>query len=372
MNSERTPQALKLVQHSMSKSSTFKSFFDTTGCFHVKKSGEIIGHNGALLELLGYPADISLSGRLFPEFCNSIQKLEWNALLDQLYKESAVRFDAIFNTYSGDFIQINCLGVYELGASIIDIYIYRDLNASEMLSTALTRLDTFEAFADTNLLDINIKDTQSRYLVTSALFEQTFSFPPGFAIGKTPEEIFPKAFADHVMAHDQQVLSSNRVVSQIDVVPTTQQHLLVQKFPVYRNGSIFGIGAFIVEVSALKHSEQRLMESRNRYQDFYALSTDTLIETDANWIIKRTNLDGTISITGLGFEIGTELLTVLKKNGSQPDTWQQLINQLDDGASKSEVFRLNNGKRIRVSIIQNSDVAEAVIYRVAISLISAR
>jgi len=99
------------------------------------------------------------------------------------------------------------------------------------------------AFFENSATDINLKDAEGRYILTSRQFEKTFGLARGEAEGKFPHDIFPKDFADHVRAQDFAVLRTGQLIHQEDLVPHRDPPitLLVSKFPIseetrrYRN-----------------------------------------------------------------------------------------------------------------------------------------
>ena len=337
--------------------------FSNAGVLHVKKDSTILGFNQSALQILNYPADFSLSNRSFMDVCISVNSDGWTDLLAEIEENSPVQFNAIFRTHAGEFVETPCLGSMELGASVIDLYLPRDANASSFISAALHKLEIYDAFFDTKLLDINLKDEYSRYIATSQLFDETFGLPRGHAEGKIPEDIFPKKFADHVASHDASVMAGDKVVSQIDVVPFTGKHLLVQKFPIFKKDeSTAGIGVLVVDVTAMKLSEQRHIDAKKKYADYYDLSNDFLWETDETWLIRESNASGASSMTGIQFEVGSNFVDELKKHAQSASEVDDFVNALVLDHVKTEIFDLKSGLRIKLSvkpISENNESNEA-------------
>lgn len=109
------------------------------------------------------------------DFCVSIDSDGWGALLEKVEQSSPIQFSAVFLTHKGQYIKLSCIAVMKVGASVIDLFLPRNFQSSEYLNESLQRLKTYEAFFNTDLLDINIKDSNLKYLVTSKLFDETFS-----------------------------------------------------------------------------------------------------------------------------------------------------------------------------------------------------
>ena len=341
---------LTVVQKYPDYISMHKPEYITAGIVHIDKSSTIVGANPRALGLLEYPIDFDLNHKGIFDICESIDSQTWSALMVALDTHTSIQFNAIFRTHQGKFAQLTCLAVCEIGASIIDVYLSPGVESNAFIDAALTRLELFDGFFATELLDINIKDKDLKYVATSRLYEKTFGFKPGQAIGKTPHEIYPEKFADHVASHDKTVLDQKGIISQVDIVPFSDKHLLVQKFPIYKNNSVSGVGVFAVDVTAMKVNEQRHIASKNKFSDYAELCTDVLWETDSDWNIRESNISDTSSVSGINFKTGSNLFDEILKHTVDKRLFNAFIDTLRSNQISTEVFALTNKSRIRLGV----------------------
>ncbi len=353
------PKQPKLVEQTSKSHGVESSDFFATGVVHVKLSSEIVSANDIAISLLGFPEDFNFRGKCFLELCPSIGTESWAILLENLEEYQSCEFGAVFQNYIGDYQELGCLAVFEVGASVIDIYLSNQQEDDEKYSALVKKLEICESFFQTDLMDINIKNTHSEYEITSGLFEKTFSLDKGQGIGKTPYDIYPPKFADHVASHDKMVLERKQVVTQMDVVPYSGKHLLVQKFPLFHNNIVSGIGVFAVDVTSLKDSERRLIDTKNKFSDYFDLSEDILWEADGNWRLRESNIVEVANISGIELKNGEDFLGSLKSYLVEPWELDLFIESLERSRIQKQIFELYNGIRIRLGIkvcILDSDV----------------
>ena len=364
----------KLVKNDPNYIPMQKSEYINVGIIHINKSSTIIGANPRALGLLEYPFDFNLSQKGLLDVCESIDSEMWSELITALDTHTAIHFNAVFRSYRGGFVDITCLAVCEVGASVIDLFLSPGAGSNAFIDAALSRLELFDAFFATELLDINIKDKDLRYVATSQLYEKTFDFKPGEAIGKTPREVYPAKFADHVTSHDLTVLDQKIVISQIDVVPFSDKHLLVQKFPIYKNNSVQGIGVFAVDVTAMKVNEQRHIASKNKFSDYVELCTDVLWETDSEWSIRESNISDTSSVSGISFKTGSNLFEEVLKYAVDKQLFRQFIDSLTPHQVSTEIFELTNQSTIRMGVkptnLNPENAESAKVFRGILTVLS--
>jgi len=323
------PKQPKLVQQRSKDHDMESSDYFATGVVHVKLSSEIVSTNDIAINLLGFPEGFKLGGKGFLELCPSIGTESWATLLENLEEYQSCEFGAVFQNYVGDYLELGCLAVFEVGASVIDIYLSNQDEDAEKYAALLRKLEICESFFDTDLMDINIKNTHSEYEITSGLFDKTFSLEKGQGIGKTPYDIYPPKFADHVASHDKMVLERRQVITQMDIVPYSGKHLLVQKFPLYHNNSVSGIGVFAVDVTSLKDTERRLVDTKNKFSDFFDLSEDILWEADNSWLLRESNIVEVANISGIELKNGEDLIGSLKNYLAHPSELDLFVDSLE-------------------------------------------
>jgi len=344
------PKQPKPMQQAFKERGKESSEFFATGILHLKLSGEIVSVNDVAVGLLGFPDDFVFCGKHFLELCPSVSAESWNVLLENLEEYRSCEFGAVVQNYVGEYLELGCLAVFEVGASGIDIYLLSAGEGAENHTALVKKIEVYESFFQTDLMDINIKSTDSEYEVTSGLFEKTFSIDKGQGIGKTPYDIYPPKFADAVVSHDQMVLARKEVVTQIDIVPYAGKHLLVQKFPLFHNNSISGIGVIAVDVTSFKNTEQRLIDSKTKYSDFCDLSEDILWEADSSWLLRESNIVEVANISGIELKNGTNFLDSIKSYLADPQELDEFIEILERNKIQRQIFSLLNGIRIRLGI----------------------
>lgn len=347
---QKAPGRPFLVGGKVNRSGNQPPDFRSLGVLYARKTGHIVSVSDKARDLLQYPGDFALEDRSFLEICDSLDEVEWNHLISLLDGESAYEFDGIFLTHSGKRRLLKCVVRYETGASLLDIYFTDVAGNTDLADAALEKLRVYESFLKTDLLDINIKNTDSEYISVSGLFEKTFSLKPGEAVGKTPYDLYPPAFADHVASHDRVVLDRKQVITQIDVVPFSGKHLLVQKFPLYEKGSVSGIGVFAVDITSLKDNEKRLLESKNKYADYVELCEDILWEADHQWNLRESNLAGASSFLGIRLRVGHSVIDELRAQVRDEMALNHFIDAIEPNSVSKEHFELKNGVRIKLGI----------------------
>jgi PAS domain S-box-containing protein len=141
-----------------------------------------------------------------------------------------------------------------------------DITARKQAEEALERSQArFQAFVDHSPAQINIKDTQGRYVVFSAMSARRWGFPPEHALGKTPRELFPEEIADRYAAQDRIVLESGRTVVEEVAVPVAgvPRVLLITKFPVLdMRGAVSAVGSVAIDITERKQAEVALRQAK--------------------------------------------------------------------------------------------------------------
>ncbi len=317
----------------------------TVGIVNTHKDGVIIQGLNHVHKMLGAASDDRLPGESFIDMCCVMDNEGWRTLVKELEARSVVQFESQFRSTKGLSEHLSCTAVCEVGARVISFYVSP---ADAPTKNETKRL--INAFLDTDLVDINIKNLDHRYLVTSALFDKTFDLGRGEPIGKTALEIYEEPFSEHVNNHDNMVLEMNEVITQIDVVPETGQHLLVQKFPLYENNIPIGIGVIGTDVTALVKSEEKEKQHKKKFSDYADLCADILWETDTNWNIVDSNLYGGIWIHGINFTKGNNLLDQLKDILVSTASLESFFAKLIPNQINKHTFATKTGIRFKLGI----------------------
>ena len=160
-----------------------------------------------------------------------------------------------------------------------------DITERKQTEQALRKREQqLRAFFEDSATDINLKDAEGRYILTSRQFEKTFGLARGEAEGKFPHDIFPKDFADHVRAQDLAILRTGKLIYQEDLVPDSDPPitLLVSKFPISEEtGEVIGLGVIATDITEHKRAEQALREAHDQLESRVQERTQELAEANA-------------------------------------------------------------------------------------------
>ena len=112
---------------------------------------------------------------------------------------------------------------------------------------------------------IVLQDLDARIQLVNSTYEHFFVFPPDRLIGSVAPELFGAGLAERLNAADRQVIKTGAVVElDADVVEQDLpvKFIRITKFPVFQSGGeISGVGSFVLDISAQKMAEERLVQT---------------------------------------------------------------------------------------------------------------
>jgi PAS domain S-box-containing protein len=134
-----------------------------------------------------------------------------------------------------------------------------------------------------------LKDRDGRYLFVNEGTANYYGLAPGDFIGKTDDELFPRAIAAFYRESDRRVMETGRALQILKSVPQGNEihEFLVTEFPV-PDGAMgcAGTGGIALNVTEHRRTEKALDESRRRLQALFdqALDGILLADNDARYV----------------------------------------------------------------------------------------
>lgn len=131
------------------------------------------------------------------------------------------------------------------------------------------------AFIENNPAYIQMKDLEGRFLMVNPAFERLHGMSADMVIGREVQTVFNAALAQNVIAHDDQVLEMEAVVTRYRravLDDGSVAHRTVTKFPTYdSDGKIFGIGSIGHDITEQRQAEELLHNAIAAMSEGFAL-----------------------------------------------------------------------------------------------------
>lgn len=119
-------------------------------------------------------------------------------------------------------------------------------------------------------VEIFIKDSSGRYLLTNQRFDERRGSLVGQCTGRLDSEIFPPETAAMLSEHDRQVIQERRAIEFEEMIPVRGgdlRHYRTVKFPLFtREGDFLGVGGISVDVTE-REEQKELLEKAVRTRD---------------------------------------------------------------------------------------------------------
>jgi PAS domain S-box-containing protein len=146
---------------------------------------------------------------------------------------------------------------FQIGSSLLR------LRANEAL---LENEEIFRQFMDSSPVYVFFKNDQLKPIRLSTNFKDLVGRPADECIGKNMDELFPKVFADAIMADDRAVLEGGKVVSVDE--DYNGRHYTTIKYPIHIAGKPRYLAGYTIDITERKKAERALMESISQFQAF--------------------------------------------------------------------------------------------------------
>ncbi|MFL6263629.1 MAG: PAS domain S-box protein [Thermoanaerobaculia bacterium] len=147
----------------------------------------------------------------------------------------------------------------------------RDLLAeAQMAAEALDRSEErFQAFLRNSPVASWMTDEEGRVLFLSEPYTRIFGVRPEDAIGRSPFDLYPRAFAQNFYDNIRAVVETGGTLETIEDAPRpdgTLGHFLVFKFPVRDESGRLLVGGVAADITDMKRAEEALRESEERFR----------------------------------------------------------------------------------------------------------
>ncbi len=147
----------------------------------------------------------------------------------------------------------------------------RDLLAeAQMAAEALDRSEErFQAFLRNSPVASWMTDEEGRVLFLSEPYTRMFGLRPEDAVGRSPFDLFPRAFAQTFYDNIRAVAESGGTLETVEDAPRpdgTLGHFLVFKFPVRDASGRLLVGGVAADITDMKRAEEALRESEERFR----------------------------------------------------------------------------------------------------------
>ncbi|HEY3568098.1 MAG TPA: PAS domain S-box protein [Thermoanaerobaculia bacterium] len=147
----------------------------------------------------------------------------------------------------------------------------RDLLAeAQMAAEALDRSEErFQAFLRNSPVASWMTDEEGRVLFLSEPYTRMFGIRLEDAIGRSPFDLYPHAFAQTFYDNVRAVAETNGTLETIEDAPRsdgTFGHFLVFKFPVRDASGRLLVGGVAADITEMKRAEEALRESEERFR----------------------------------------------------------------------------------------------------------
>ena len=139
----------------------------------------------------------------------------------------------------------------------------------------------FRAIVESLPFEVFVLDRNNRYILQNSTCEKNW----GNLIGKYPEDVPVSKDTKHLwLENNRRALSGETVTGEVvyDGLNGEKSFYYNIVTPIHHGEEIFGILGVIIDISKLKHAEEALRESRERFRNLTETTSDWIWEVDEN------------------------------------------------------------------------------------------
>ncbi len=138
----------------------------------------------------------------------------------------------------------------------------QDITERKQAEEALhTREAQLRGIMDNAPIQIVLKDTKGRYVLTNPQWQKSYSLTEEEAQGKTIRDLFPEEFANALSAHEIEVVKTGKTIIHEDQLPQADgvHDFITVKFPIRdATGELVNFGAMSVDITERKRAEEKI------------------------------------------------------------------------------------------------------------------
>lgn len=152
--------------------------------------------------------------------------------------------------------------------------------------------ELLRAISDNSTAVIYAKDLDGRYLMVNRRYLELFHVNQQTVLGRTDQDLFPKADADAIRALDERVATAGVALTEEEAVPYDDgsHTYLSMKAPLRdATGKIYGVFGISTDISEHKRAEAALQTSEERTRLIVETALDAVITIDCDGIVTGWN-----------------------------------------------------------------------------------
>ena len=149
-----------------------------------------------------------------------------------------------------------------------------------------------QSILDNSPATIYIKDLEGRYLKVNRHCAEALGASEQQILGKVVHDFFPKALADRIQAHEQEVLEKRSAMQFEDLIPRKDglHTALAIKFPLFDSaGSPHAIGGISTDITERKRAEEALRQREELLESILDNTTAVIYVKDREGRLLRVN-----------------------------------------------------------------------------------